>query len=67
MKELTKLNKNQEVSAIIEQHLFRRRDPDVKGRPNNTRFCDYCRMNRHSISRCSEKQVKDKVSIFAKN
>ena len=67
MKKITKLNKNQEIGAINEQHLFRRRDPDVEGRPNKTRFCDYCRMNGHSISRCSKKQVQDEVSKFAKN
>ena len=66
IKELTKLNKNQEVSAINEQHCFRHRDPDVKGRPNNTRFCDYCRMNSHSISRCSKKQVQDEVNKHPK-
>ena len=66
IKELTKLIKNQEVSAINEQHSFRRRDPDVKGRPNKTRFCDYCRMNGHSISRCSKKQVQDEVNKLRK-
>ena len=66
IKELTKLIKNQEVSAINEQLSFRRRDPDVKGRPNNTRFCDYCRMNGHSISRCSKKQVQDEVNKLRK-
>ena len=66
IKELTKLIKNQEVSAINEQHSFRRRDPDVKGSPNNTRFCDYCRMNGHSISRCSKKQVQDEVNKLRK-
>ena len=66
IKELTKLIKNQEVSAINEQHSFRRRDSDVRGIPNNTRFCDYCRMNSHSISRCSKKQVQDEVSKLCK-
>ena len=66
IKELTKLIKSQEVSAINKQHCFRRRDPDVKGRPNNKRFCDYCRMNGHSISRCSKKQVQDEVNKLRK-
>ena len=66
IKELTKLIENQEVSAINEQHSFRRRDPNIKGRPNNTRFCDYCRTNGHSISRCSKKQVRDEVNKLSK-
>ena len=66
IKVLTKLIKNQEVSAINEQHSFRHRDPDVKGIPNKTRFCDYCRMNDHSISRCSKKQFQDEVNKFRK-
>ena len=66
IKELTKLIKNQEVSAINEQHSLRRRDPDVKDRPNKTRFCVYCRMNGHSISRCSKKQVQDKINKLRK-
>ena len=65
-KELTKLIKNHEVSAINEQHSFRCRDPEVKGRPNSTRFCDYCRMNGHSISRCSKKQVQDEVNKLSR-
>ena len=62
IKELTKLIKNQEVSAINKQNSYRRRDSDVKGIPNNTRFCDFCRMNSHSISRCSKKQIQEEVS-----
>ena len=50
-KELTKLIKNQEVSAFNDQNSFQRRHPDIKGRPNSTRFCEYCRMNGLSISR----------------
>ena len=34
-------------------------DPNIKGRPNTTRFCDYCRSNGHSISRCTNKQIDD--------
>ena len=66
IKELTNLMKNQAVSAINEQHSFHRRNPDVKGRPNNKRFCDYCRMNGHSISKCSKKQVQDEVNKLRK-
>ena len=62
IKELTKLIKNQEVSAINDQNSFQRRRPDIKGRPNSTRFCEYCRMDGHSISRCSKKQVQDEVN-----
>ena len=67
IKELTKLIKNQEVSAINDQNSFQRRHPDIKGRrPNGTRFCDYCRMNGHSISGCSKKQVQDEVNKLRK-
>ena len=66
IKELTKLIKNQEVSAINDQNSFQRRHPDIKGRPNSTRFCEYCRMNGHSISRCSKKQVQDEVNKLRK-
>ena len=51
-KELTKLIKNQEVSAISDQNSFQRRRHDIRGRPNSARFCEYCRMNGHSMSRC---------------
>ena len=66
IKELTKLIKNQEVSAINDHNSFQRRHPDIKGRPNSTRFCEYCRMNGHSISRCSKKQVQDEVNKLRK-
>ena len=66
IKELTKLIKNQEVSAINDQNSFQRRHLDIKGRPNSTRFCEYCRMNGHSISRCSKKQVQDEVNKLRK-
>ena len=66
IKELTKLIKNQEVSAINDPTSFQRRHPDIKGRPNSTRFCEYCRMNGHSISRCSKKQVQDEVNKLRK-
>ena len=33
--ELTKLIKNQEVSAINDQNSFQRRHPDTKGKPNS--------------------------------
>ena len=39
-KELTKLTKSQEVSAINDQNLFQRRHPDIKRRPNSTRLCE---------------------------
>ena len=46
IKQLAKLIKNQEVSSTInDQNSFQRRHPDIKGRPNSTRFCEYCRMN----------------------
>ena len=66
IKELTKLIKNQEVSAINYQNSFQRRHLDIKGRPYSTRFCEYCRMNGHSISRCSKKQVQDEVNKLRK-
>ena len=66
IKELTKLIKNQEVSAINDQTSLQRRHPDIKGRPNSTRFCEYCRMNGHSISRCSKKEVQDQVNKLRK-
>ena len=66
IKELTKLIKNQEVSAINDQNSFQARHPDIKGRPNSTQFCKYCRMNGHSISRCSKKQVQDEVNKLRK-
>ena len=54
IKELTKLIKNREVSAINDKNSFHQSHPDIKGRPNSTRFCEYCRMNGHFISRCSK-------------
>ena len=66
IKELIKLIKNQEVSAINDQNSFQRRHPDIKGRPNSTRFCEYCRMNGHSISRCSKKHFQDEVNKLRK-
>ena len=44
IKELSEFIKNQEVKAINDQNLFQRRHPDIKGRPNSTRFCEYCRI-----------------------
>ena len=44
----------------------RPRDPNIKGRPNSTRFCDYCRSNGHSISRCTKKQIDDSVNKLRK-
>ena len=66
IKELTKLIKNQEVSANNEQHNLSPPRSDIKGRPNNTCFCDYCRMNGHSISRRSKKQEQDEVNKLRK-
>ena len=66
IKELTKMIKNQEVSAINDQTSFQRRHPDIKGRPNSTRFCEYCRMNGHYISKCSKKEVQDEVNKLRK-
>ena len=65
-KELTKLIKNQEISAINDQNLFHRHHPDIKGRPNSTRFWENCRMNGHSKARCSKKQVRDEVNKLRK-
>ena len=44
----------------------RPRDPNIKGRPNSARFCDYCRSNGHSISRCTKKQIDDIVNKLRK-
>ena len=44
----------------------RPRDPNIKGRPNSTRFGDYCRSNGHSISRCTRKQIDDSVNKLRK-
>ena len=44
----------------------RPRDPNIKGRPNSTRFCDFCRSNGHSISRCTKKQIDDSVNKLRK-
>ena len=57
-KERTKLIKIQEVCAI--------NYPDIKGSPNSTRYCEYCRMNGRSISRCSKTQVQDEVNKLRK-
>ena len=66
IEELTKLIKNQEVSAINDQNSFQRRHPDIIGRSNSTRFCKYCSMNGHSISRCSKKQVEGELNKLRK-
>ena len=47
-------------------YTSRPRDPNIKGRPNSTRFCDYCRSNGHSISRCTKKQIDDSVNKLRK-
>ena len=47
IKELTNLIRNNEVSATNSGSF---KDPNVKGRPNNTSFCNYCRNHGHSIS-----------------
>ena len=48
--------------------MFQKRHPDIKGRPNSTRFFKYCRKNGHYISRCSKKkQVQDEVNKIRKN
>ena len=61
--DLTSLFKSNEVNAI---DTSRPRDPNIKGRPNSTRFCDYCRSNGHSISRCTKKQIDDSVNKLRK-
>ena len=57
--DLTTLFKSNEINAIDTSWP---RDPDMKGRANSTRFCDYCRSNGHSISRCTKKQLDDSVN-----
>ena len=57
--DLTSLFKSNEVNAI---DTCRPRDPSIKGRPNDTRFCEYCRSNGHSISRCTKIQIDDSVN-----
>ena len=52
--DLTSLFKSNEVNAIDNS---RPRDTNIKGTPNSTRICDYCRSNGHSISRCTKKQI----------
>ena len=44
--------KNNEVNAI---DISMPRDPNIKSRPNSTRFCDYCRSIGHSTSMCTKK------------
>ena len=61
--DLTSLFKSNEVNATV---TFRPRDLNKKGRPNCTRFCDYCRSNGHSISRCTTKQIDDSVNKLRK-
>ena len=61
--DLTSLFKNNEVNVI---NNSRKRDPNIKGRPNSTRFCDYYRSNGYSISRCTKKQIKDSVNKLRK-
>ena len=56
IKELTSLIRNNEVSAINSGSF---KDPNVKGRPNNTRFCNYCRNHGHSISNCSKHRIDE--------
>ena len=58
--ELTSLIKNNEVSAIQGTNNFNR-EPNIKGRANNTRFCEYCRYHGHSISTCNKKKLDDEV------
>ena len=43
----TRLFKSNEVNAI---DTSRPRDPNLKGRPNSTRFCDFCRSNGHFLT-----------------
>ena len=62
IKELTSLIKSNEVSAIQGPS----RDPNVKGRPNGTRFCDYCSNHGHSISACNKKRLDDEVKKLRK-
>ena len=65
IKELTSLIKSNEVSAIQNTSNFNR-DPNIKGRANNTRFCEYCRNHGHSISTCNKKKLDDEVQKIRK-
>ena len=53
--------KSNEVNAIDSSSP---RDPNIKGRPNTTRFCEYCRTNGHS--KCTKKQIDDSVNKLRK-
>ena len=53
------LFKSNEVNAIYNS---RSRHTNIISRPNSTRFCDYCRNNGLSISRCMKKQIDDSVN-----
>ena len=64
IKELTSLLKSNEVNAI--QGPSSSRDPNIKGRANNTRFCDYCRNHGHSISTCNKKKLDDEIQKIRK-
>ena len=64
-KELTSLIKSSEVSAIPGTNNFNR-DPNIKERANNTRFCEYCRNHGHSTSTCNKKKLDDEVQKIRK-
>ena len=57
--------KSNEVSPIQGTNNFNR-DPNIKGRANNTRFCEYCRNHGHSISTCNKKKLDDEVQKIRK-
>ena len=57
--------KSNEVSAIQGTNNFNR-DPNIKGRANNTRFCEYCINHGHSISTCNKKKLDDEVQKIRK-
>ena len=61
--DLTSTFKSNEVKAI---DISKPRDSNITGRPNSTKFCDYCRSNGHSISRCTQKQIDDSVNKLRK-
>ena len=57
--------KSNEVSAIQGTNNFNR-DPNIKGRANNTRFSEYCINHGHSISTCNKKKLDDELQKIGK-
>ena len=65
IKELKSLIKRNEVSALKGRNNFNR-VPNVKGRVNNNKFCEYCRNDGHSISTCNKNKLDDEVQNIRK-